>query len=656
MLSVRSFANTPSLRDNSVPPRLQSAFTPEQFKTLTEKMPNWENDLADLNKDTIAAELKDLGFPAPRGAMANAILSSLYKSAIDLLAESEVPHDASLWQLSNPKFEDRIPDPINLKALRGSFLAAEEQVVKVLPDAKDSKGPLLVGLQAGMGIGKSYAIDIADQLLFVNEKPIVLKVSYNYRQNLAFESNPENAGKGLLARVILAFHKKVPPDSRTIIEKAVRHDVSDLQLTEQNVAAWIRSQPGVENLPIILAVDEIASLKNLLAMQAVLSAVAGLMKEFWALSSGQQKSVGLITALPSTDLTSLSQRQPVMITPQAFSNDESDEFLQQCCPDATPLQREEMALVCGGHPRSLAVAAIEFNETSPHVVPTPNQVAKKCYWKIGQGFKAKVVAAAIAEAYRFGDDECSFDVDTNANMQKLHDRAMLMKRNGSYAIAPTVLWSDEEDKFTLFHIRSMFAWDTKDSPTKGLERINLHWDFFKCINKLPVIAPVMAGRKNTPPDEAQKLMFCFDPTRAVNEEPILKQNGGLEDGIKALKIDNNSYYFPKRPNHRALESMCVAETSTGRKVLCLFQSKINAELMNAVEGLNTAARELQEVWPGDFLFVIFALKSDPAALTTSDHPILLVTEELLPKYFTSTLAPAAQLAMKRHQRSLKESK
>jgi hypothetical protein len=214
------------------------------------------------------------------------------------------------------------------------------------------------------------------------------------------------------------------------------------------------------------------------------------------------------------------------------------------------------------------------------------------------------------------------------------------------------------------------------SSTKALELIKFHWDFFRRIHDLPVVPPAMTltfpdgtrnklnvpnqtkGRKNPllTASEARTLRFCFDPTRAKNEEPILKKKSGLEDGIKAQNINQKSYYFPNRSNHRALESMCVAETNTGKRVLCLFQSKINAELKSAVEGLNAAAQKLQEVWPGGFLFVVFALKSDRATLKASDHPILLVTEELLPKYFTSTLAPAAQLAMKRHQRSLKKSK
>jgi hypothetical protein len=54
-------------------------------------------------------------------------------------------------------------------------------------------GPQIVALEAGMGVGKSYAIDIADKVLFRKIDPIVLKVAYNRQQDLSAERASEGA-------------------------------------------------------------------------------------------------------------------------------------------------------------------------------------------------------------------------------------------------------------------------------------------------------------------------------------------------------------------------------------------------------------------------------------------------------------------------------
>ena len=74
-------------------------------------------------------------------------------------------------------------------------LTPKKRVLEVLLDV-GPKGPVIVAVQSGMGNGKSYIIDIASQLLFIDRDPIVLKVSYNFSQDLGLEGMPENAGEG----------------------------------------------------------------------------------------------------------------------------------------------------------------------------------------------------------------------------------------------------------------------------------------------------------------------------------------------------------------------------------------------------------------------------------------------------------------------------
>jgi hypothetical protein len=62
------------------------AFTDAQYKKLMKQMPNWEKDLAEVDNNTIIMELRDLGLPAPRGAMANAILKFIEEQPFQRLS------------------------------------------------------------------------------------------------------------------------------------------------------------------------------------------------------------------------------------------------------------------------------------------------------------------------------------------------------------------------------------------------------------------------------------------------------------------------------------------------------------------------------------------------------------------------------------------
>ena len=133
---------------------------------------------------------------------------------IEFLATAEEAHNPQRWYFSHPLFFGKLPQCVNLSFLRGikgsgGFIDAESRVLDVLSNTDDSKGPVIVVVQSGMGIGKSYIIDIADQLLFVGRNPIVLKVSYNFAQNLDLEGELCNAGEGLLARIVLCTARTI---------------------------------------------------------------------------------------------------------------------------------------------------------------------------------------------------------------------------------------------------------------------------------------------------------------------------------------------------------------------------------------------------------------------------------------------------------------
>ena len=173
-------------------------------------------------------------------------------------------------------------------------------------------------------------------------------------------------------------------------------------LTAETVASEVlKIHP---NGPIIVGVDEIASLsKDLDALCEVLSTISGFIKQIDIQSKGNSKVIAVVTALPATDLGSVSGRQPIMIEPVALDDSQSVDMLKKLCPEITDDAVKEICVMCGGHPRSLAVAATMYNGSMTKTVPTPENVAAKCLWKVGQGVGANAIAMALGEAYVDGD-------------------------------------------------------------------------------------------------------------------------------------------------------------------------------------------------------------------------------------------------------------
>ena len=413
-------------------------------------------------------------------------------------------------------------------------------------------------------------------------------------------------------------------------------------LRDKSVAMWVRAQKGVFNRPIIVAVDEIGNLShNEDSLRCVLSTISGFAKEIWEQSMHQQQVIGLVTALPKLDLSSLSSRQPFFVRPPALSTEESGDFLKRQCKNISAREVEEIVTMCGGHPRSLAVSACKYKANNS--VPRPDEVAQECNWKTSQGRVAKTVAAAIGEAFTQGDD------DLNGRcMMQLNDLAMLMIRKRHYAIPPTVLYCDPEDRTTLSDLHEMFACRTSDVPSKKLENTNFHFERFKARFHLPVLPPSFKKQANT-----TVASYSFDPSKP-HATISLRQTSRSGARDKPVRIDPKTYYFPASQSHRAFESMCVATSDDGvTQVLCLFQSKINNELAAAIDGLNQAAKELAvRLWcDKPFLFIVFALDCLPnASLAASHHPIVLVHRQNLHEYFTATLAPVAELCWLRRQK------
>jgi hypothetical protein len=575
------------------------------------------------------------------------------------------------WLLSYPKIQPgKLPAPANLFALRNSFRKGEDDVRTTL-NSRDKDGSLIVALEAGMGIGKSYTIDIANKLLFHESNPIVLKVTYNRQQNLSAERASEDAAAaGFIARLMLFVRNVGVTDMAGIVKEALLADPQGRELNPKAFVKWFlkhdsRRRKNPKARPVIIAVDELGMLSKGSQsqnsnddppVQGVLSVIAAIILEFKKHSTRPRSAIGLVTALPHLGLQSLSGRTVFPLDAVAFTQCEAKEFLLKNCRWTGSNRKRvesvvsEMLLYCGVHPRSLAVAAQLYN-TAAHQVPTPAAVARGCKWKNKQGPKEDDIRDAISESYSSGSKSLG------PKQERLWERAALMiGPTGDWMIPPTFFWSTVNDsqiqdvERSLYHIRKMFQFDTSDVPTKALETINYHWDCFRGVNHMPLIPPSMEVRPDSAEVEVKRLLL---PKRFS-----LSQRKILGKGRKCLirKIDRNTYYRPKAQNHRAIESMFVAKGPDSIPYLCLFQSKINSSLTGAIKSLNEAAEDLGRVWKGKFLLIVYALearsaKLDSAGLPAGHHPVVVVDRDNIDTYFTPTIGTAVRLQVTRHGRA-----
>jgi len=325
---------------------------------------------------------------------------------------------------------------VNRDALIEGFKPLIAAVLGNMSNCADPKGPVLIGVQSGMGLGKSHIVDNAPDFLFPNDPDVlVLKVTYNFHQALGFEGRQEYSGEGLLARLVIALHKQVPPNAYDVVKKALI--IPGALITAAVVAKHILAHTKCSK--IIVAVDEIASVSESVdAVRAVMSAIANFVVEVHTQSQGQQVAIGLVTALPATDLQSLSQRQPKLFSPTRLTDEEAARLLSQLLPAASDNAIQLLQLVCGGHPRSLAVAAQLMNARDGNP-PDLRHLASDCMWKAAQGQTADVIADGICEAYEIGDKRINSKTPA---MEILNRSAMMMWNGERYSIAPTVLFSD----------------------------------------------------------------------------------------------------------------------------------------------------------------------------------------------------------------------
>ena len=554
---------------------LKAAFSPADWGTFVKGMPDWEKDLAKAGFDTLDAKLVACGIgPLDTPRMATALLEYFKPDPMKTLTDAASPAGApNEWRLSYPH-DNRISLTPNLKALQKTFTLAERTITKNMKRYGNDPGnrdPLMIAVQAGMGIGKSHFIDIADQLLFVNKKkPLLLKVTYNRGQQLSEEKRAPD--QSLYARLVIAVHQNVPPNSYHLIQTAM----AEGKLTVKEVAKYIAAE--AQGRDVIIAVDEISALtKDTQEIGFVLSAMTDVQKELCL--THKRGCIGIITALPSVNIQSASMRSLLSVSPIPLNHKESLALLKGTVPSQfTDSQLEEVYLYCQGHPRSLAMSAQLMNGRTMPKVPDVDEVAGKCAWNIEQGSTAGDVVEALKEQFLHPTPQLT------GTMKELYNKAMVMKDDaGRYLIPPTMLFSDKKDTTNaLKYVHQMFRSDHGTTAAKQLESVNCAWEYFRCQHKMDVVPKVNGILRGASPTTSA-YRFKFDHTKIPVTDSVLA-DVDVDKNFKS--IDPLSFYMPSYVSHRAFESMCVAADITDtEQTLCLFQSKINIDLPTAIAKL-----------------------------------------------------------------------
>ena len=146
--------------------------------------------------------------------------------------------------------------------------------------------------------------------------------------------------------------------------------------------------------------------------------------------------------------------------------------------------------------------------------------------------------------------------------------------------------------------------------------------------------------------------YCFGTTTAdIVTTSVLGPTKG--SALQIDHIDSTKYYYPKASDHRAFESMCMAKSDDGgSEVLCLFQSKINADVAGAIEGLNQAAEELGALKvPVLCVAHVVGASDKTTAQQGFRHAYILVREQEVEQFYTPTFARATHFLHARHSTS-----
>jgi hypothetical protein len=548
--------------------------------------------------------------------------------------------------------------------------------------------PLVFAIMGCTGIGKSRFCDEVGELMFPNQNACVLKVTYNVAGISTLDSrNPE---EGFLWRIIAAASQKLPGASLvpTFLDIVLEKRWS---ITRKVVWDYLEQKLPADK-PWILVLDELV--KGPKEKKDILSACSWFVRhsqtsqppnpldsehsdklELSIALSGLQLSAivsswrcALITSLDFATVEPMSKsgRLPLFLPQYLLDGVGSRDFAIQLL--GTPnlnKQHEACIRLAGGHPRSLVVALQAYQAEKR--VPTAIAVVKT----------AKLPALSFDDLGPIIKASYSpLDLETIQNDERL---APLWNK-GALMFSP-LAWGDGENESGWISLPlpliakaitnskatgqpydsfKMMLQHSEASPEKQLEVVSLHSDLSRAALGMGVVPPEMTVLvpNDYPERDWTTLQFDFKSTSAIVTDPVIQAARQADNKYKwVLKTDPRECkgaWYPKITTHPGFESMYPARFPDGTRVLVLRQEKINADAPTAIKGLNMAAELLKDEgqWPGLFLFIVTAMEANnPSSLASAEHPMLFVTAQNAPQYYSPSFSTLAQIELLVHQQS-----
>jgi hypothetical protein len=477
----------------------------------------------------------------------------------------------------------------------------------------NARSPRVIGVRCGQGFGKTHALLMGQRAL---DASCSLYITYNLDQ--ALEIDQSLPMRAIICRVLL----RRLGASNTLCDRLLTHFL-DLDLNQlENFACSLFG----EETHVFIGIDELTKVAEQ-AAQKIITRIGSFAQ---LLESAGVKCTVVATSLDFTSFKTTSDR-PTHLISLPSSLEIQQHLIDHLLPNQGIRTKNLVALLSGYHYRSI-VRACEIIRSGS--MPTAKALTKLNFNPLTPSDKNCLVEHLTSSMN---------ELDATAELRIQH---LLDPANN---IPPSLVVEAFADDHP---IQQFFKMDFFDEATKQLELCGLQYDRVRARLGCKVVpAAIQVVRPNdTDPDDGYFRALKF-PTDQVCEDDIF---AGL-----SLQNLTHALYHPSRSNHPFIDRLSVACHETDGPCVVLYQDKINNNLPEAVNGLNTAANAIanselliQGRKPNILLVAhVVGASTRTRAQGNLQYPYILVRDNEIEAFYTGTLKPAIELCRLRHTNS-----
>ena len=440
--SFRALAQTHSLLAPSLrPPELGDAFRPADYAKLYDAMPDWDEDLAKADFNTINSTLVAAGFPPLRTPkMANVMLKYIETQKPGTVAEAlRLIDPTTVWQMQLTQTALPYQPQGNVLGTVDKYLAYFRDKEKLEAVSTD-KGQPIIATGATTGVGKSRLLEeVRSKAL--KKGTHVVAVSYNSLTALSPTDQECNINdlaavrRCFRSRVLCAMLPKQKLDDGRPTPKLVstRFDVSDLGVVE------VLRKKFDDGKDVLILVDEVARLGTPgkdEALNAVVSTLGDLCHQTSSRFIKGGKCIGFFTALSQAVVAAAKTNSGRnILTPflPLLDKAEVDAIIKDKHPKADDVALDHIYAITAGHARS--VAQFASSKTPWHDGTCPKYNIHQLIATVCDQSSRFVVTEADIRAILLEDSTVGVDFQRLSRESVVH-----VNPNGSPVLVPAFLY------------------------------------------------------------------------------------------------------------------------------------------------------------------------------------------------------------------------